>query len=119
MPLAIHARAQSDLTQKFHSAGLQHSGANSLQHMGAALPLQYDAVDAVAIENMGQQQAGRATADDRHLGSRRHDRSLVSENSRRGVARIERQRNPGSPYQYSLSIRQRRPRFRWRSVRAM
>ena len=53
MPLAIHAGAQSDLAQKRDSAGLQHAGTNTLQHVGAALPLQHDAVDAVSIENMG------------------------------------------------------------------
>ena len=71
MPLAIHARAKSDLAQKRDGAGLQHAGANPRQHVGAALPFQHDAVDAVAMENMRQKQAGRTTADDRHLGSRR------------------------------------------------
>jgi hypothetical protein len=46
------------------------------------MALQYDAVDAVSIENMGQQQSGRAPADDRHLGSRRHDQGLLSDNIR-------------------------------------
>jgi hypothetical protein len=51
--------------------------------MGAALPFQYDGVDAVSIENMGRQQAGWATADDCHLGSRRHfHRPLSQEESR-------------------------------------
>jgi hypothetical protein len=53
------------------SAGLQHPGANSLQHMAAALSFQENAVDAVAVKNMGQEQTGRAVADDRHLGSLR------------------------------------------------
>jgi hypothetical protein len=71
MSLTIHARAKSDLTQKLNGAG-PHASANSSQHMGAALPFQYNGVDAVSIENMGQQQAGWATADDCHLRSRRH-----------------------------------------------
>jgi hypothetical protein len=37
--------------------------------MGAALAFQHDAVDAVAPENMGEQQPGRTAADDRYLGS--------------------------------------------------
>src|SRR5262249_59438213 len=78
MPDAIHAPAQSDLPQKLDAARLQHAGTNSLQHMGAALPFQYNAVDAVSIEKMGQQQARGATADDRHLGSRRHYRGLLA-----------------------------------------
>ncbi len=69
MALAIHARAEADLAQQFDAAGLQHAGANPRQHIGAALPFQHDAVDAVAMEDMRQQQAGRAAADDRHLGS--------------------------------------------------
>jgi hypothetical protein len=40
--------------------------------MRAALPFQYDRVDAISIENMGQQQAGWATANNCHLRSRRH-----------------------------------------------
>ena len=69
MALAVHARAQPDLAQEVDGPGFQHAGANPRQHMGAALALQDDAVDAVATENMGEQQAGRAAADDRHLGS--------------------------------------------------
>ena len=76
MAFAIHARAEPDLAQQRDGAGLEHAGADALQHMGAALPFQDDAVDAVAMEHMGQEQAGRAAADDRHLGScrRRHVR---------------------------------------------
>src|SRR5215472_9179163 len=71
MPLAIHSLAQSDLPQQRDGAGLQHPGANSLQHMAAALSFQENAVDAVAVKNMGQEQTRRAAADDRHLGSLR------------------------------------------------
>src|SRR5262245_13751051 len=71
MPLAIHSLAQSDLPQQRDGAGLQHPGANSLQHMAAALSFQENAVDAVAVKNMGQEQTGRAAAYDRHLGSPR------------------------------------------------
>ena len=42
MPLAIHPRTQSHFTQELDRAGLQHAGANSLQHMSPALPFQYD-----------------------------------------------------------------------------
>jgi len=72
MPLAIHPRTQSDFTQELDRAGLQHAGANSPQHMSTALSFQYDAVDAVSMEHMGQKQAGGTTADDSHLRSRRH-----------------------------------------------
>jgi hypothetical protein len=72
MPFAIHALAQSDLPQQRDGAGLQHAGANSLQHMAAALSFQDNAVDAVALKNMRQEQAGGTAADDRHLGPLRH-----------------------------------------------
>ena len=52
--LAVHALAEADLAQQRDAAGLQHAGANPLQHVGAGLPLQHDAVDAVAIENVGR-----------------------------------------------------------------
>src|SRR6516164_2964523 len=68
MPLAIHSLAQSYLPQQRDGAGLQHPGTNSLQHMAAALSFQENAVDAVAVKNMGQEQTGRAAADDRYLG---------------------------------------------------
>jgi hypothetical protein len=40
MPLAIHPRTQSDLSQELDRAGRQHAGANSLHHMSTALPFQ-------------------------------------------------------------------------------
>jgi len=40
VPLAIHPEAQSNFTQELDRAGLQHAGANSLQHMSTALPFQ-------------------------------------------------------------------------------
>ena len=46
-PLAIHARAQSDLVQKRDGAGLQHASANACQHVGAPLPFEDDTVDVV------------------------------------------------------------------------
>jgi len=67
MPFAIHALAQSDLAQQRDGAGLQHAGANPLQHMAAALSFQDNAVDAVAVKNMRQEQASGTAADDRHL----------------------------------------------------
>jgi len=80
MPLAIHPRTQSDFTQELDRAGLQHAGANTRQHVGAALPFKDDAIDAVSMKNMRQKQAGRTTADNRHLGSRCrfHRRLIVS-----------------------------------------
>ena len=42
------------------------------QHMSTALAFQYNAVDAVSMEHMGQKQAGGPPADDSHLRSRCH-----------------------------------------------
>ncbi len=70
MTFAVHAGAQSDLAQQRDASGLQHAGANPRQHVGAALAFEHDAVDAVATEDMGKQQSGRAAADDRYLCSR-------------------------------------------------
>jgi hypothetical protein len=72
MPLAIHPHTQSDFTQELDRAGLQNARPNSPQHMSTALPFQYDAVDAVSMEHMGQKQAGGTPADDSHLRSRCH-----------------------------------------------
>ena len=71
---AVHALAEADFAQQRDGAGLQHAGANPLQHVGAGLPLQHDAVDAVAIENMREQQAGGPAADDGDLCT--HGRSF-------------------------------------------
>src|SRR3984893_1930941 len=75
--------AHSDFAQKLDRAGLEHAGANSLQHVIAVLPFQYDAVDAVSMEHMRQKQAGRTPADDGHLRSRRHLRRPLSQKGRR------------------------------------
>ena len=74
--LAVHATAQSDLPQQRDAPSLQHARANPRQYVGAALAFEDNAVDAVATENVGEQQPGRAAADDRYLGSGRcHFRS--------------------------------------------
>ena len=57
MAFAVHARAEPDLAQQLDGARLQHAGADAPEHVGAALPLQHDAVDAVAMEDVRQEQA--------------------------------------------------------------
>ena len=66
---AVHARAQPDLAQQRNGAGLEHAGANPLQHVarGSAAPAR--SVDAVAVQDMGQQKAGRSASDDGNLGA--------------------------------------------------
>ena len=84
MAFAVHALAEPDLAQQRDSAGLEHAGANAPEHMGAALPFQHDAVNAVAMKDVRQQQPGRAAADDRHLGA-----------CRRGHVALEPECEPG------------------------
>ncbi len=83
---AVHALAEPDFAQQRDGAGLQHAGANPFQHVRAGLALQHDAVDAVAVENMGEQQAGRPAADDGDLCSHQPAIPIASTNSRRTSA---------------------------------
>jgi hypothetical protein len=78
MAFPVHARAEPDLAQQRDGAGLEYPGADATEHVGAALPLQDDALDAVAMENVRQEQAGRTAADDRHLGSCRRSHLCLS-----------------------------------------
>ena len=61
----IHAR----LTQQRHGAGLEHAGADAAEHVVGGLPLQDHRVDAGAMQQLAEQQAGGASADDRDLGT--------------------------------------------------
>ena len=71
MALTVHAGAEPDLAQQRDRARFQHAGANPLEHILPGLPLQDDAVDAVLVQDMRQQQPCRAAADDCHLSSGR------------------------------------------------
>ena len=68
-PFAVHARAEPDFAQERDGAGLEHAGANPLEYVRSRLPLQHDRVDAVAVENVGEQQARRPGADDDDFGA--------------------------------------------------
>ena len=69
VPLAIHPLAEPHLAQERDGAGLEHAGANPLEYVRSRLPLQHDRVDAVAVENVGEQQASRAGTDDGDLSA--------------------------------------------------
>ena len=69
MAVTIHAVGEADLAQQVDRPLLQSTGPNSLQDIMPGLPLQHDAIDAVPIEDVRQQQTGRAPADDCYLGS--------------------------------------------------
>jgi hypothetical protein len=69
LTFAIHAFPEADGAQQIDRTRLERAGANSIEYMLSGLPFQYDAIDAVSIEDMRQQQPSRSAADDRHLGS--------------------------------------------------
>ena len=64
MALAFHPLAEPDIPQQFDGAVFEHAGADALEHVVPGLPLHHDAVDAVEMQHMGQQHAGRSAADD-------------------------------------------------------
>src|SRR5262249_31660361 len=70
MTFAVHALAKPNLAQKPDSAVFEHAGADAFEHVCAALALQHNAVDTITIQNMREQQTGRAAADDRDLSAR-------------------------------------------------
>ena len=79
MAFTIHTLPESDRTQQIDCSGLQHPGPNPPQNMLAALPFQHDAIDAVSIEDMGQQHSSWPASDDCHLGPHRrfHKRDFL------------------------------------------
>jgi hypothetical protein len=64
MTLALHPLAEPDIAQQLHGAIFEHAGADALEHVIPGLPLEHDAVDAIEMQHVGQQHAGRSTADD-------------------------------------------------------
>ena len=70
--LAVHPLAHAGLAQHLDRALLQHAGADPRLHVLAAARLQDDRVDPVAVQQLPEQQPGRAGADDRHLCSLGH-----------------------------------------------
>ena len=66
---AVHARADAGLVEQIHRALLDDAGADAAEHIVAGLPLQDDVVDAGAVQQLPEQQAGRAGADDGDLGA--------------------------------------------------
>ena len=67
MTFAIHALARARIAQHLNGAEFEHPGADALQHVGFRLPLDDDAVDSMAVQQMREEQASRAAADDRDL----------------------------------------------------
>ena len=69
VPLAFHPIAEPGIAQQFHGAVFKHAGADAPLHVVLALPLDHDAVDAVAMQHMREQHAGGSAADDGDLGA--------------------------------------------------
>ena len=75
LTIAVHAFAQADIAQEFCGAGLEDTRANPLQHVLAGLALEHDALDAVLVEHVREEQSRWTAPDDCHLRS--HDRLLL------------------------------------------
>ncbi len=67
MPFGIHAGAQADPAQQIDRTGLQHTGADTRQHMRLGPAFQHDRVDARVIQKMREQQSRRPATDDGDL----------------------------------------------------
>ena len=65
----VHARADTHLVQQVHGDLFQNAGANTAQHVVAALALHDDGVDTGLVQQLAEQQAGGAGADDSDLGT--------------------------------------------------
>ena len=68
-PLGVHALAQAELVHQVDRALLEHAGADAAQHVVAAALLDHHGVDAGLVQQLPEQQAGRAGADDGDLGA--------------------------------------------------
>ena len=67
MAFAVHPLAGARIAQNLDRAEFEHAGADAFQHIRFRLPLDDDAVDSMPMQQMGEEQAGRAAADDRDL----------------------------------------------------
>jgi hypothetical protein len=73
---AVTRSADAGFAQQVHGDLLQDAGADAAQHVVAALALDDDVVDAGLVQQLAEQQAGGAGADDRDLGA--HGGCLLS-----------------------------------------
>lgn len=70
-PVGMHAGANAGLVQKIHRDLFDHAGAYASEYMIGGLPLQNDIVDASPLQELAEQEPGRASADNDDLGSHR------------------------------------------------
>ena len=66
-PFAHHPRPDTRLVQQIDRTPLEQSGPDARLDVLARLPLEYDGFDAARVQQLGQQQSGRARADDGDL----------------------------------------------------
>ncbi len=66
-PLAAQAIGHAQLVEQLDSALLQHAGAHAVLDVRAAAVLEHDRLDALAVQQVRQDQAGRAGPDDGDL----------------------------------------------------
>ena len=66
---AVHARAHAGLVHQVDADLLQHAGADAPEHVVAGLALEDDGVYAGLVQQLAEQQAGGARADDGDLGT--------------------------------------------------
>ncbi len=69
VPLGVEPLGKSVLAQHIDGRRLEHACADAGEHVVAALPLEDDALDAVPVQDLGEEQAGRPRADDADLRS--------------------------------------------------
>ena len=68
-PLAVQALADAGLGQDVDRALLEDAGTDALLDVGAAAGLEHDGLNALAREQVAEEQAGRPGADDADLGA--------------------------------------------------
>ena len=66
--LAVHPLADAGLAQRVHRALLEHAGAHALHDVVLVAVLEHDGLDPVQVQQVSEQQAGRAGPDDGDLG---------------------------------------------------
>ena len=64
---AIHARGHAGLAQQVDHTLFEHAGADAAEHVVGTLAFEDDVVDAGVVQQLAEQQAGRASADDGDL----------------------------------------------------
>src|SRR5678816_3599361 len=74
--MCIRDSADTDLVQKVDAHLLEDAGPDAAEHVRAALALDDHRVDSGLRQELAEQQAGRARADDRDLRPRGHAASI-------------------------------------------